>query len=141
LLALNLAVLIGRDMNDVARLRAQADAQQPAFESVSALRQRVLTEDARRRVLLSLARDNDPLRLLNALTQALPPGAWVQRLEWNGKVVHLVGYKSGDIDIPAVLRGSGEFANPQIVTPSPTAGPTPVRQFEVTAEARPQVHR
>jgi hypothetical protein len=136
LMVVNLAVLVGRDASDVASLRGQADAQRPVVDAVLGLRRRVEGEDARRRALFARGLANEPLRMLNALTEALPAGAWVRHLEWNGRTLHITGFKTADIDIAAALRGSGVFTNPRLVNGEPSTGPTAIRPFDITADAR-----
>jgi general secretion pathway protein L len=138
LILANVAVLVGRDVIAVDRLRAVTQAQRPVVDAVMRLRRRVETEDQRRQALIALGRQNDPLRMLNSVTQALPPGAWVQRLEWNGQTLRLVGFARREIDMGAAIRGSGAFANPRILTSPPTTGPTPFTPFDITADARPE---
>jgi hypothetical protein len=136
LMVLNIALLVGRDMADVARLRDQAEAQRPLVDAVLAMRRRVEGEDARRRALLARGVNNDPLRMLNALTEALPVGAWVQHLEWNGKALHIVGARTADVDVAAALRGSGVFSNPRAVSAQGTFGQAAARPFDITADGR-----
>jgi general secretion pathway protein L len=138
LILANLGVLVGRDIIDVARVQTMVDGQQPVVDAVMRLRRRVQTEEARRVDLLARGRRGDPLRMLNVVTQALPAGAWVQHLEWNGQSLRLVGFKRSDIDLAAAIRGSGAFTNPRTLASEPAAGPTPVRPFDVTADARPE---
>ena len=61
----------------------------------------------------------------------------MQHLEWNGDALRIVGFKRQDIDMAAAIRGSGAFANPRALAAEPTAGPTPIRPFDITADARP----
>ncbi len=136
LIVVNIAVLVARDAIDVSRMQAAVDAQRPAVDAVMRLRRRVESEDARRRDLLDRGRRGDPLRMLNALTRAVPTGAWVQHLEWNGQTLRIVGFKREDIDMAAAIRGSGAFANPRTMTAEPTTGPTPIRPFDIMADAR-----
>jgi general secretion pathway protein L len=138
LILANLAVLVGRDIIDVNRVRAAVEGQRPVVDAVMRLRRRVQNEEARRRDLLARGRRGDPLRMLNVLTQALPAGAWVQHLEWNGQSLRIVGFKRSDIDLAAAIRGSGVFTNPRALAAEPTVGPTPVRPFDITADARPE---
>ena len=138
LILVNLAVLVGRDMIEVSRLRSDVEAQQPVVDAVVRLRRRVEGEDARRRDLLAHGRHGDPLRVINAVTEALPDGAWVQRMEWNGQTLRLVGFKRSDIDLSAAIRGTGLFTNPRAAGPETTPGPTAVRPFDITADARPE---
>jgi Tfp pilus assembly protein PilN len=138
LILANLGVLVGRDIIDVSRVQAMVDGQQPVVDAVMRLRRRVQTEETRRLDLLARGRRGDPLRMLNVLSQALPAGAWVQHLEWNGQSLRLVGFKQADIDLAAAIRGSGAFTNPRALANEPVVGPTPVRPFDVTADARPE---
>jgi hypothetical protein len=139
LLVLNLAVLIGRDMADVASLRRRVELRSPAATAVMELRRRVEAEEMRRTALIARGAAGDPLHMLQVLTRALPEGAWVQHLDWNGQALRIIGFKGPGIDVPAVLRDSGEFVNPHAMTaaaPTVMKGPEP---FDVTAEARRSV--
>lgn len=134
LLTANLAALIGRDMAATAELRRAAEAQRPTVTLALALRRRVDGEEARRAALLARRAEREPLRLLEAVTQALPPPQWVQRLEWNGRTVRLVGFGRSDFDMAAALRGS-----PLLTAPRSLATETPPSSgrgepFDVTAE-------
>jgi general secretion pathway protein L len=137
LLALNLAVLVGRDMASVQRLSDLVEAQRPAVNAVQALRRRVEAESARRRDFVARAQRAEPLRLLNTLTEALPADTWVERLEWNGQTLHLVGGKGADADLAAAIRGSGAFANPRALTSGPAINVGAGRPYDITADARP----
>lgn len=135
MLALNLAVLVGRDMADVAALHGMVDAQTPLVNAALGLRRRVEAEESRRAQLVAQGQRAEPLRMLDALTLATPPGAWVQHLEWNGQALRIVGYKRPDVDLAAALRGSGAFTN--IRVQAPEAGPGSVETpFDIAAEAR-----
>lgn len=138
LIVVNIAVLVVRDIADVSRLQAVVDAQQPLVNSVLHLRQRVESEDARRRGLLARGTQNDPRRMLSALTQALPAGAWVQHLEWNGQSLRITGFRNENIDMNAVIQASGAFVNPRTPTGEPGTSPTSVKPFDVSADARPR---
>lgn len=138
LILTNIAVLVGRDIIDVARVRTAVEGQQPVVDAVMRLRRRVQGEEAERRELLARGQRGDPLRVLNVLSQALPAGAWVQHLEWNGQSLRIVGFKRQDIDLIAAIRGSGAFTNPRALASEPSSGPTPVRPFDITADARPE---
>jgi general secretion pathway protein L len=137
LMALNLAVLVARDIASVADLQRQVEAQRPAASAAMRVRAAVTAEEARRRDLLARRAGGDPLAMLNAVTQSMPAGAWVQHLEWNGRSVRLVGFKPGGLDIGAAVRGSGVFANPRTAAAGPTAGNATGQPFDVTADARP----
>jgi general secretion pathway protein L len=141
LLAANVAVLVGRDILNTRRLADLVDAQGPAVTAVQTLRRRVEAEDRRRVDLVARARRTEPLRMLNALTEALPAGAWVQRLEWNGQTLHIVGERAGSIDMNAAIRGSGAFVNPRAATGEPAASGAASRSYDITADARSDAPR
>lgn len=141
LIVVNVAVLVGRDEVAVDRLREAAETQQPMVQAALRLRRRIESEDARRRDLLARGVRGDPLRMLEALTQALPPGAWVQHLEWSGQTLHIVGYSRPDIDMAAAIRGSGAFANPRVLTSIGPVRDTGAMPFDITADARPEPGR
>jgi Tfp pilus assembly protein PilN len=138
LILANIAVVVGRDIIDVSRVRAAVEGQRPVVDAVLRLRRRVQAEETRRGDLLARGRRGDPLRMLNVLTQALPGGAWVQHLEWNGQSLRIVGFKRPDIDLAAAIRGSGAFTNPRALAAEPAASPMPMRPFDITADARPE---
>ena len=140
LLLVNLAALVGRDMLDISRLRRTVASQHAAVSAALQLRHRVETEDAQRRELVSRGVRGDPLRMLNALTLAVPAAAWVQHLEWNGQALRIVGFKAADVDMPAAIRGSPAFTNPRALTTD-----APVRlgygqPFDITADAGKRPH-
>ncbi len=141
LILTNLAVLVGRDMIDVSRLRAAVEGQAPVESAVNRLHRRVETEETRRRAWLDRGRRSDPLRVLDRLSQALPAGAWVQHLEWNGQSLRLIGFTHRDIDMAAAIRGSGAFVNPRVLTAPTAAGSAAFAPFDITADARPEPRR
>jgi len=138
LMALNLGVLVGRDVASVDDLQRLVGTQRLAAGAAMRVRAAVDAEEARRRDLLARGVRSDPLAMLNAVTEAMPTGAWVQHLEWNGRNLRLVGYKTGGLDIGAAVRGSGAFANPRAAATTPTAGNVVGQPFDVTADARPR---
>jgi len=135
LLAINLAALIGRDMLDVSRLRQAVAGQRGAVSAVAALRRRVESEAARRQDLISRGTRNEPLRMLGALTAAIPAGAWVEHLEWNGQTLRVVGFKAPEVDLFAALRGSPAFTNPRAAASDAPARSGPGQPFDITADA------
>lgn len=140
LLVVNIAALVGRDILDVSRLHRTVAAQHGAVSAALQLRHRVESEDAQRRELVARGQRNDPLRMLDAVTLAVPPAAWVQRLEWNGQALRIVGFKSAEVDMPAAIRGSPAFTNPRALTTD-----APVRlgygqPFDITADAGKRPH-
>lgn len=138
LILANLAILVGRDIVETSRLSSVVEAQAPGVEAVLRLRRRVTAEDARRRAMIVAGHRSEPLHLLDVLTQTLPPAAWVERLEWNGQTLRLVGFRREGNDIPAAIRGTGAFTNPRALTGESPAGAAGAafRPFDITADAR-----
>jgi general secretion pathway protein L len=135
LLVANLAGLVVRDMLDVGRLRHAVDDQQTAVAAATQLQRRVQTENVQRSALVARQMQSDPLHVLDALTRALPASAWVQRLEWNGQTLRVVGFRSSDNDPLAALRASPAFVNPRaagaaVAQPKPGESPP----FDITAD-------
>jgi general secretion pathway protein L len=141
LILVNLAVLVGRDIIEVSRLQAAVDAQRPSVEMVQRLRRRIADEDARRRDMIARGVRGDPLRVMDALTRALPQEVFVQRLEWNGRSLRLVGLERGDGDLAAMVGGAGPFATPKVSMGAPSSGAPDFRPFDLTADARPDPRR
>lgn len=138
LLVVNICVLVGRDISDTAGLRRIVQAQAPAVAAALRLRSRVEDEETRRRALVAEGARSDPLGVLNAVTEAVPAAAWVQRLEWNGRTLRVAGYKSPGIDMAAAIRGSGLFANPRALSNPPAPAGSSLQPFDITADARPR---
>jgi general secretion pathway protein L len=111
LVVANLGAAIARDVLDVKALRQQIDAQQPQVSLVQALRRKVLFEDHRRADILARRASGEPLRMLSAVTQAVPGGAWVDRLAWDGQSVRLSGYRQDQVDVAAALRAAPLLTN------------------------------
>ena len=135
LVAIDLGVLVGRDILDVSRLRDAVAGQRGAVNAVLALHRRVEGENAQRRDLVARGTRNEPLRMLGALTAAIPAGAWVQHLEWNGQTLRVVGFRSAEVDMFAALRGSPAFTNPRAATADAGSRPGPSQPFDITADA------
>jgi general secretion pathway protein L len=135
LLVLNLAGLVVRDMLDISRLRHAVDDQQTAVAAASQLQRRVQTEDVQRTALIARQMQSDPLHVLDALTRVMPASAWVQRLEWNGQTLRVVGFKNNDTDLMAALRASPVFINPRAASPDTQAKPgASAPPFDITAD-------
>lgn len=135
LAAANLLTVVLRDVNDVRQLQRLVDAQQPTVALAQKLRSGVEAERAARLALLTRRSAHEPLRILDAATRALPPGQWVQRFEWNGRAVRLVGFKRPDFDLLAALHGPA-LTNPRsLLADMPVKTPTGQEPFDVMADA------
>jgi general secretion pathway protein L len=107
----NLGAAIGRDMLDVRALRARVEGQRPQVSQVRALRRKVLSEERRRSEIVTRRTGGEPLRMLDALTGALPDGAWVDRLVFDGRAVRVSGYRQDQVDVAAALRAAPLLVN------------------------------
>lgn len=103
---LNITVLVLRDSASVTAIQEAVLAQEPSVRLAANLRQRIESEASRRRNVMTRRSDRAPLRYLAAVTNALPDGAYLQRLEWNGQVLRLVGVAKSGVDVGALLEAS-----------------------------------
>jgi Tfp pilus assembly protein PilN len=111
LLAANMGMLTARDVSGVATL-AEATRQQSTTVSLARrLRERVDGEARLRADLLSRRSESSPLRILDRLTMSLPHDAWVQRFEWDGHHLHIVGYAQSAANVAVALRTSAFWRN------------------------------
>jgi general secretion pathway protein L len=134
LAALNVGVLVFKDMDDVGALRAVVEQQRPAAELAMSLRRRVEAEAGGRRALLAERTHNDPLRIEAAVTRAFPAPQWIQRLEWNGRTLRLVGYRDQAFDVLAAIRKAGDLGEPRALTNGAAAAPGAKAQFDLVTQ-------
>jgi general secretion pathway protein L len=135
-IALNIGALVLKDALDVAQLKRIVDLQQPSVSLAFKLRQRVDQETRARQILLTRHARNDPLRLLDAVTRALPAPQSLSRLEWNGHSVRLVGYRDPHFDVLAALETSKMVTRPRSASTAETPAPgAKVVPFDVVADA------
>lgn len=111
LVLLNIAAAIGRDMLDLRALRDRVEDQRPRVSQVQTLRRKVLSEDHRRADLLARRASGEPLRMLDALTAAVPDGAWIDRLVFDGQSARVSGYRQDQVDVAAALRAAPALVN------------------------------
>jgi general secretion pathway protein L len=136
LVAANLAALIARDMAETRRLSQALEMQRPTVALVNRLKASVDGERAQRERLLARRTANDPLRIIDATTRAIPSGQWVQRLEWNGRSLRLVGFKQSDFDLVEALRREPGLSNSRsLLSDMPTRAPNGKEAFDVMADA------
>ncbi len=122
------------DAQDIDRLQRLVDAQQPTVSLAEKLRRSVQAERNRRIELLTRRSAHEPLRILDAATRALPRGEWVQRMEWNGRVVRLVGFKQPGFDVPAALTGPALVNVRSLLSDMPTRTADGREPFDVMAD-------
>lgn len=136
LLAANLLTAVLQDMSDVSQLQSLVDTQRPSVALATRLRKSVETEQARRVNLLLRRSRQDPLRIFDVVTRALPKSEWVQRLEWNGRTVRLVGSKAPEFDVASALDGGRALRNARsLLSDMPTKSANNQTPFDVLADS------
>jgi PAS domain-containing protein len=138
LIGVNLFLLIYRDLDETARLRSLVEEQRPAASAGLRLQRTSTGEQTARRELLARRQASSPMSLLATLDEAVPGGAWVHRLAWNGSALRLTGYRSASVDMLAALRADPRFSQVRGVTegPQPAAQPGGRPPFDVSAVVR-----
>ena len=131
LFALNLALLLGRDISATDSLQEVVTEQTSSANLATAVHRRVDVEEARRRLLLQRHRCRAQLPLLAAVTHALSDGTYVQRYEWNGIAGRLTGMAQPGIDVVKQLRTATALANVHA-----DAAAAPSGAFDVTVAPR-----
>ena len=134
LLLVNIGLLVGRDINAVQSLRQSVDLQQPTVALAQRLRGRVEGDIAGRRDLLQRRAQSEPLKVLDAASRAFPVPQWIQRLEWNGHTVRIVGFRTAGFDVPGAVRASRILGNPRSLTAPTLAGGGSQQPFDVVAD-------
>ncbi|HWA04540.1 MAG TPA: PilN domain-containing protein [Rhizomicrobium sp.] len=135
LLVLNLALLTWRDTNRLDELRQAVEAQQAPVSVALRTREKVDRETARRADLLAKKQRSSPLPVLEAVTKAMPQDAWVKRFEWNGRAVHVIGYRKTSSDILARLEASPVLRNARsLITEVRNSDAAASQQFDMSAE-------
>jgi hypothetical protein len=110
LVGLNLAAWIWRDAAEIDRLNALVEAQRPAVAVAQRISRRIAQDRLAVTRTTALRQRNNALGGLAEISEALPPGAWLQRYVWDGETVRLAGYKPARADVAGALRRSGRFA-------------------------------
>lgn len=121
LVAFNVFLLNYRASSALEQLRETVESQQAPVTVAMRLRDKVEHEAARRADLLRQKSQTSPLRILDAVTQALPNDAWVQRFEWNGKTVHIRGFRKSTPNLLERLEASPVLRNARSLTSNPAA--------------------
>ena len=120
--AFNIFFLSYRDSAALDELRSAVESQQTPVTVALRLRNKVEKEATHRRDLIHQQALASPLKVLDAVTRALPNGAWVQRYEWNGKTVHIRGFAKNSPNLLARLESSTVLHNARALTTDPHAG-------------------
>jgi Tfp pilus assembly protein PilN len=134
LLVFNLFMLNYRDTSRTSQLRESVESQQGPVSVAMRLRDKVQKEAARRADLLKQQKQSAPLPVLDAVSQALPDGAWVERFEWNGKTVHIRGFRKEMPNMLAKIEASPQLRNARSLTADPHAAMSATGSFDLSAE-------
>jgi hypothetical protein len=133
LFALNLAMIVWRDVARTDRLEETVAQQQPAVAISRAMANRVRGGQRVARVSLARRAAFDPLGVLARVSTALPAGTWVQRYNWYGDTLKIAGYRPRNANVVTALRAAPGFVEVRN-TSSDTVAEIPAGQpFDVTA--------
>jgi len=142
LMAANVALFTYRDSAALDELRGDVDSQQATVALAVRLHAKVETEAERRAALLERLAHNAPLRILDAVTRAMPANAWARRFEWNGQTVQVSGYSQGPANLLVRFESSPVLRNARALsTNTKPAAPNTPEAFEIAADIRPAVKR
>ncbi len=109
LFALNISLLVWRDVQSVQNVQALVDQQAPAVNAARAISKRMALAQSTALQLADRRRRQDGVQILAEVTTVLPPQAWVQRFSWQGAEVRISGYKREGADVIGALRKSPLF--------------------------------
>ncbi|VXD01431.1 hypothetical protein [Sphingomonas sp. 8AM] len=136
LFLLNVAVMIRRDADPVARLDRMVQAQQPALAVARSIDRRAARDRTMRRHVLAVRARHDALGTLVLVSRVLPPGVRVQHYGWDGETVRLTGDKPPRTDITRALRRAGRFVAVQALTDEALPATSGGEPFDLTARIR-----
>jgi general secretion pathway protein L len=138
----NVALFAYRDSTALDELRNDVESQQATVALAMRLHAKVESEAERRTALLERLAHNAPLRILDAVTRAMPANVWARRFEWNGQTVQVSGYKQGPADLLVKFEASPVLRNARALsTNAKPAAPNMPEAFEIAADIRPTVKR
>ncbi|WP_225010304.1 PilN domain-containing protein [Novosphingobium percolationis] len=132
----NVGAAVLRDQQQVDRLQALVDAQDPALMVVRRIEDRLHANAKRVETLDARRRAHQPLAVLAALDRALPANAWIQRMEWDGERVRLAGFAAKEVNVVSALKQSGAFVWVRANRAEASAVTQVGKPFDLTAQAR-----
>ncbi|WP_408590652.1 hypothetical protein [Novosphingobium sp.] len=107
LFALNIALLVWRDVAARDAMAEAVAAQQPGMMAVRQITGRMHRADQLAAAALASRERAEPLALMARLQSALPPGAWLQRMAWSDGSLRLTGFRPPNADVSGALRHAG----------------------------------
>ena len=133
LVVLNIFLLIWRDTVSTDALRSAVAAHQDLADLAARVHDRASAEAMKRRAFLAGREDHLPLPMLEALTKAVPAPSWVQTLDWDGRTVHIAGFKPATLDLLPGLVASHQFKNVKLES-MPLSQTKTLVHFELSAD-------
>lgn len=136
LMCLVLAGAYSRVESQTAAILNQMQAAQSQAQQVETMSARIAAARASQRFFV--AQQNGPalIAVLADLSEILPQGTWLERLELHGSKIELAGRSRSATGLLAILERSGRFANAKFIAPV-TRQSDDVERFELSAEAIP----
>lgn len=107
LFALNLALIMWRDMAAVDRLEDAIEQQQPALAIARRITGRIRADSVLAGSVAAQRAKAEPLALMGRVAAALPTGVWLQRWGWQDGTLHLAGMRPPTSDVAGALRKAG----------------------------------
>ena len=107
LFALNLGVLVWRDVAAVDALNAVVEQQSGAVSVAQRVIGRMRAQDRIVATALTARRTREPLAIMGRVAGALPKGAWLRKLTWTGSTVRVAGFHPHGTDVAGALRHAG----------------------------------
>ncbi|WP_421848935.1 hypothetical protein [Novosphingobium sp.] len=107
LFALNLALIVWRDVAAIERLNDVIEQQQPALTVARRINGRIRADTALAGSVTAERKAGEPLALMGRVAAALPPGVWLQRWGWQDTALHLAGMRPPQSDVAGALRKAG----------------------------------
>ena len=122
----------------IATLRAEVAEVRARTDAVVALREAADALAERRAALIALKRDTVPrIEILRELTERIPDGAWVQRMEVNDDEVVIHGLADAASPLIALVEESPLFASPRFPSPVTRNAASGNEQFRLAVQIAP----
>ncbi len=136
LFALNIGMLVMRDVQSTQQLEQLVESQAPAVNAARAIARRISNNQLMAQQLVDRRTRQDGVGALANLTETLPAQAWIQRYSWDGRIIRLTGYKKEGVDVLGALRKSPLLVNVRSTNSDAIAELPTGQPFDLTAEVR-----
>lgn len=130
LFALNIGVLVWRDVASVDALSVVVDQQDSAVGVAHRVIDRMHAQNSLIAGVLAARHTREPLAMIGHVANALPKGCWLSKFTWTADTIRLSGFHPHDADVAGALRRAGL---PVIRYSDAGEAPTPLGEpFEAT---------